>query len=271
MKKIGIITLFIFCGFFCFSQIINNDTIFVHYFEKSPFSSTEAGASKGLEIDVLNDYLLWLKTTKKTTLVPKYVGYRDFEQFYISVKNASKNTIGLGSVTINPEKIKEIEFTCPYLKNVAFCITNGNAPDIKAKTQPEIIKALGIMTALTVTNTTLNKYTTELKKTYLPDLKIMAQTDATKILNDIAKNVLYFGYVDAVTFWSFVKNNPGKFVKNQKQLMQAKEEYGFILPKTNVHKASFNEFFTGFKKTNNYSLTLEKHLGSYMGQIMAVK
>ncbi|MEO6303387.1 MAG: transporter substrate-binding domain-containing protein [Bacteroidia bacterium] len=268
MKRIVTIALFAFCTFFCFSQA--NDTIYIHYLNNPPFSSLENGAPKGLEIDIINEYLLWQKTAKKTTFTPKYIGFTNVDELYASVKNSSHNTIGLGAITITPEKTKEIEFTTSYLKNVAFCISNGNATDIKAKTQPEIIKTFGIMTALTVTNTTLNKYVNELKKSYLPDLKLMAQPSGTKILDEIARNVLYFGYVDAITFWYYVKNNPGKFVKIQKPLIQTKEEFGFVLPKGCNQKVVFNEFFMGFKKTKNYNLLLEKHLGSYMGQIMAV-
>lgn len=268
MKTFLPIIFVAFCNAFCFSQ--PSDTLYIHYLDHPPFSTFENGAPKGLEIDIINDYILWQKTVKKTTVVPKYTGFKDVDELYASVKNSSHNTIGLGSITVSADKTKEIEFTAAYLKNVAFCISNGNATDIKAKTQPEIIKTFGVMTALTVTNTTLNKYVNELKKSYLPDLKMMAQPSSTKILDEIAKNILYFGYVDAVTFWVYVKNNPGKFVKIQKPLIQSKEEFGFILPKGCNQKNLFNEFFTGFKKTKNYPLILEKHLGSYMGQIMAV-
>ncbi|MBL7909714.1 MAG: transporter substrate-binding domain-containing protein [Bacteroidia bacterium] len=268
MKRTVLIIFAVFCSIICFPQ--TNDTLYVHYIEHAPFSTTENAAPKGLEVDIINDYILWQKTTKKINFTPKYVPFTDPDLFYASVKNSSRNTIGLGAVTIVPEKAKEIEFTNAYLKNVAFCISNGNATDIKTKTQPEIIKTFGSMTALTVTNTTLNKYVNELKKSYLPELKLIAQPNGTKILDEIAKNILYFGYVDAITFWYYVKNNPTKFVKIQKPLIQTKEEFGFILPKGCNQKVLFNEFFAGFKKTKNYHLILEKHLGSYMGQIMAV-
>lgn len=268
MKKFKIILLFLVCNLFGFSQ--TNDTLYVNYFDNAPFSSGVGVDSKGLEIDLASDYINWLNTTKKMTVIPKYTAFKDFDKFYASVKNGSKNTIGLGSVTMSNEKLKEIDFTCGYLKNVAFCVSNGNAPDIKVKTPTEIIKTLGSMTALTVTNTTLNKYVNELKKDYLTDLKITWQPNGTKILDEIARNVLYFGYVDAIGFWFYVKNNPSKFLKIQKPLIQAKEEFGYILPKGTNQKNLFNEFFTSFKKTKNYHLILEKHLGSYMSQMMAI-
>ena len=212
----------------------------------------------------------WLKTTKKITLTPKFTGYKDFEKFYGSTKNGNKNTIGLGSVAINIERLKEVDFTFAYLKNAVNCVTNGNAPEIKTKTPNEITKTLGVMTAITVSNTTLGKYVNDLKKTYLPELKITYQPNGKRVLDEIARNVLYFGFVDEITFWYYVKNNPNKFLKVQKPLVQSKEEFGFVLPKNGSQKTLFNEFFLGFKKANNYKFILEKHLGTYMAKTLDV-
>jgi len=231
------------------------------------------GDLRGVEIDIVNEYALWLKTKKNMSLPLKYIMFNDFDKFYTTTKSASKSTIGLGSVTINNDRAKEVDFTPAYLKNVSFCITNGNAPEIKSKTSDEIVKVLGNMTALTLTNTTLNKYVNDIKKVYIKDLKITSKPSEIKILDEIARNVLYFGYVDAVGFWFYLKNNPQKFLKSQKILSQSNEELAFIVPKGSVHKALFIEFFngpSGFKKSKAYRDILEKHLGPNKTQTMAV-
>ena len=261
---------------FCFSLAgfsQNTDTLFVNYYSQAAFAFQENGEVKGLEIDLINEYVLWLKSKKQIPVLVKYVKFTDFDLFYSKTKSSKKNTIGLGSVTTNADRAKEVDFTPAYLKNVSYCITNGNAPDIKSKTPDEIVKVLGSMTALTLTNSTLNKYLTDIKKAYIPDLKIVAQPSEVKILDEITKNVLYFGYVDAVSFWFYLKNNPSRFLKMQKPLSQSQEELAFVLPKGSQHKALFNEFFsgpTGFKKSKNYRPILEKYLGTFMTQNMAV-
>ena len=271
MRRLFFILILCGCTRFCFSQ--NADTLFVNYFSQAPFALSDNGDNKGIELDIINEYVLWLKKTKKMDQPVKFNKYSDFSNFFSKTKTASKNTIGMGSVTINSERLKEIDFTSAYLKNVSFCITNGNAPEIKTKTPDEIVKVLGSMTALTLENSTLRTYVNELKKSYVQDLKINIQPNEVRILDEISKNVLYFGYVDAVGFWFYLKNNPQKFLKTQKVLNQSREELAFILPKGSQHKALFNEFFngaTGFKKSKNYKAILEKYLGSYMTQTMAV-
>ena len=135
------------------------------------------------------------------------------------------------------------------------------------------MRTLGGMTALTIQNTSLNNYVAEIKKNNIPDLKVLYYNTEAKILEDISKNILYFGYVDGIGFWFFLKSNPQKVLKIQKLLNQSREEMGFLLPKGSKHKLLFNEFFTGphgFKSTPAYRAILEKYLGSYMTQNVAV-
>ncbi len=249
------------------------DSLFVHYFENHPFSFSEGSTLKGIEIDILNEYVSWLKIKKGIEVKISYKGYTDFEVFLNSVKNANKNTFGLGTLTINQERRKELDFTSAVLKNVAFCITNGHAPDVKVKSKDELLKVFGNMTAITIPNSSLNGYVLEIKKLYVPELKISYQANPQKVLDEVSKNVLQFGYVDAVSFWVYLKKNPGRFLKMQKVLSQSKEELAFVLPKGSEHTPLFNEFFDGpggFKYSKLYRSILERHLGSYMTQNMAI-
>jgi ABC-type amino acid transport substrate-binding protein len=260
------------CFAFC-AKAQNSDTLYINYYSQAPFAYSENNLLKGIEIDLINEYVLWLKAKKKISISLKHVSYTTFSDFYDASRKLGKNSLGLGSVTINLDRAKDVDFSAPYLKDVSFCVTNGNAPDVKSKTPDEITRALGSMSALTINNTSLNKHVVELKKQYLQDLKISYHTDEIKILDEISKNVLCFGYVDAVAFWFYLKNNPGKFLKMQKLLSQSREELGFIMPKGSQHRQLFNEFFSGpggFKNTANYRSILEKYLGSSMTQNIAI-
>jgi len=271
LKKFRFFLLFVL--FTTVLKAAQKDSLFVHYFENHPFSYSQGSTLKGIEIDILNEYVSWLKITKKTEFTISYKGYTDFEVFLNSVKNANKNTFGLGTLTINENRKKELDFTSAVLKNVAFCITNGHAPDVKAKSKVELLKVFGNMTAITIPNSSLHGYVLEIKKVYVPELKISYQANPQKILDEISKNVLQFGYVDAVSFWVYLKKNPGRFLKMQKVLNQSKEELGFVLPKGSQHTHLFDEFFDGiggFKYSKQYRSILEKHLGSYMTQNMAI-
>lgn len=269
MKRVFLATLLVLTQF-AHSQ---NDTLVLNYYARTPFSFAENGVAKGIEVDIMNEFILWLKTKKKIDIQFRYQEFSDYQAFYSATKNGSKNTIGLGSTTVSQEKLKEVDFTSTYLKNVAFCITNGNAPDVKTKNADEIVRALGSMNAHTIPNTSLNKYVSEIKKNYVHDLRVVFQPDEVKILDEVARNVLAFGYVDAIGFWFYVKNNPHRFLKMQKILSQSREEMGFIVPKGSRYKQLFDEFFSGtagFRTSPAYRGILERYLGSYMTQNVAV-
>jgi ABC-type amino acid transport substrate-binding protein len=267
LKKFFLVTL-ILAGISGNAQV--TDTLLINYHVHQPFAFTENGAARGIEVEIMNEYILWLKAKKKMNITFRYKEFADFGEFYAATRKSTKNTIGLGAVTISPDRQKEVDFTSGYVKQVAFCVTNGNAPDVKTKTGDEVVRALGSMNAVTLQNTSLEKYVNEIKKSYVRDLKVDYQTDQVKILDEISRNVLYFGYVDAIAFWFYLKSNPNKFLKMQKSLSQSREELGFIVPKGGQHKALFDEFFTGFKTSPTYRAILEKYLGSYMTQNVAV-
>ncbi len=248
-----------------------NNTLNINYVVHPPFAIKDSAGPKGIEVDIINEYLLWLKATKKMDFTVSYNAFTDYASLLAETKKSSVKSIGLGSCITNSEKPGEVEYTCSYLKNLSFCITNGNAPDIKTKNQTDIYRVLSSMTALTINNSNLNNCTNEIKKLYVKDLKITYVNTQVEILNTIAKNILNFGYVDAIEFWLYLKNNPNKFLKVQKSLDQTKETFSLLLPKGSEHKALFNEFFTSFKTGTKYRLILEKYLGGFMTQNMAMK
>lgn len=231
----------------------------------------DSGGVKGLEIDIINEYALWLKTTKKLDFTIDYVEITEYSALINEVKKSKQKAIGIGGCISGFEKQTEFDYTTPHLKNLSFCITNGNAPDIKTKNQADIYRVLANMTAITINNSNLLNCTNDIKKLYVKDLKITFATTQTEILNTIAKNILIFGYVDAVEFWFYLKTNPNKFLKIQKSLDQTKENFSFLLAKNSEHKALFNEFFTSFRTGPKYRIILEKHLGGFMSQNMIIK
>lgn len=253
---------------FCFSQ---NNNLKINYLVHAPFAIKDSTGPKGIEIDLINEYVLWLKATKKLDISITYNPFTDYNSLLTETKNTGQKSIALGACITGFEKTSEVDYTTPYLKNLSFCITNGNAPDIKTKSQADIYRVLSSMTALTVNNSNLSSCINEIKKLYVKDLKVTFVNSETDILQQISKNILNFGYVDAIEFWLYLKNNPNKFLKIQKSLDQTKETFSFMIPKGSEHKKLFDEFFTTFKTGTKYRMILEKYLGGFMTQNMAIK
>lgn len=260
MKKLLLLTIISFCTLLNAQKL---DTLNLYYLNNSPFAFEENGKVSGLEIDLITEYANWLKVKKNIDVYLNYKSFTNFDELYSAVKKGDKKTIGLSTVTINEEREKEVDFSPAYLKNTTLLITNGTVATIKSKNVSEVNKVLGNLEAVTVANSTYLNYLNELKKTFIPGLKINTVSKISEITKQIANNPKMFGYVDVVNFWYFIKNNYTKYLKIQKVFNKSTESFGFIMPKNGLNKEYISEFFEsgfGFTSTKSYHQILEKYL-----------
>jgi hypothetical protein len=257
-----------------FAQTAQSDSLNVHYYENFPYAYTENGVLKGIEVDIIKKYVEWLKLEKNIVTVVTYKGFKEFSEFYNSVKKGSSRVIGLGSVTITEEREKEVAFSPPYLRNIAVLITNGSVPSIKTPTTEEVGKVFGSLDALAVNESSHVKYMNALKTAYLPTMNIKGTETQTAILDNIAKTGKSYGYVDIVAYWAFIKKNKKTYLKIQKAFNRPYESLGLVQPFGSSHFSSLNEFFEsgfGFTSTKIYHEILERYLGYEVLETLEIK
>ncbi|PBQ32162.1 hypothetical protein CNR22_10380 [Sphingobacteriaceae bacterium] len=249
------------------------DSLIVHYYENFPYAYTESGKLKGIEIEIIEAYVNWCKE-RGGDLKVIYKPFKEFSTFYNSVKDGGPKVIGLGSVTNSKDREKEVVISAPYLQNVAVLITAGKVATVKTKTTDEISKTLGALNAIVVNKSSHTLYLNEIKKNYLPALKIETTESQNMVLERILADNNNFGYVDIVAYWAFLKSHPSKFLKIQKVFNEPKEYLGFIMPKKAAHLNLINEFFEsgfGFTSTKAYHQILEKYLGYEIIESVEIK
>jgi len=277
MKHFGYLLLFTISFQSYFSQ---TDTIQIHYYENYPFAYREAGQLRGLEIEIVGEYLIWLKQKKNIDIYPKYKAFKEFSAFYNSILDANVNTVGLGSVTDTQDRRRGIVFSPPYLQNTAVLVTDGSVPTIKSKDPAEVATVLKGMKPLVVNKSNHVTYMNDVLKVYnqtaleVPDLIISITEKQTDVLQKIIADKSVFGYVDIIAFWAYVRDNTSRFLKIQKMFTEPKEFLGFIMPKRNTHSLYLNEFFEsgfGFTATKRYRQILEKYLGEEIIESVEIK
>jgi len=250
------------------------DSLTINYYENFPYAYSEAGTLKGIEIDIVNEYVSWLKNKKNITVVVTYKPFKEFGEFYKSVKDGSSKTIGLGSVTNKIEREKEVLFSPPYLRNVAVLISSGAVPTVKVKNSDEAYRVFQGMNGLAVSGSNHVNYLKTMKDSFLPALTITTVSDQRKLLESIISDKKNFGYVDIIAYWSFVKSYQGKYLKIQKAFSETNEFLSFIMPKAGVHATHVGEFFEsgfGFTSTKTYHQILEKYLGYEILESVEIK
>lgn len=271
MRLFSFITLFILSAFL---KSQTPDSVTVYYYENYPYAYTESGKLKGIEVDILDEYILWLKEKKGVQLVLTTKAFKEFSAFYNATKSGNPKVIGMGSVTNNNERENEVQFSPPYLQNLALLITDGRVATVKAKSSAEVSATLGGLSAMVVKNSSHINYLNEIKKLFVPELKINFAETQNEVLEKIGSDKKTFGYVDIVAYWSYLKKNPDKFLKIQKVFSEPKENFSFAMPKKSLHAAYLGEFFEagfGFTSTKRYHQILEKYLGYEIIESVEIK
>ena len=264
MKKNTFIALFLMLLSFSI-RAQKADTMRVYYYENYPYAYTEMGSIKGIELEIMDEFIAWMQKKKDLNIILVKRQYTDFNSFYNDVKSAKPGVIGMGSVSNSVDRETDVLFSPPYMKNVSVLICDGNVPSIKIKSAAEINYVFKDMEAFAVKNSSHEKYMNEIKIGFMPGLKINTTETQISVLNKIVNDKKNFGFVDIVAYWTYLKTNSNKYLKIQKVFNAQNEMFGFIMPKNSRYAVLINEFFEsgfGFTATKKYRQILENYLGS---------
>jgi ABC-type amino acid transport substrate-binding protein len=237
-------------------------TITLAYVETPGFVYKDgAGQLTGICIDVINDFLKYIRDTKGVNLTTKWTGDgTDFKGMYDGVKTARGGVFGLGNITITEDRRKEVLFSPPFIKSFALLVTQSTVPMLTRL--EDLPRTFGDMTAYTAKGTINGWRIEELKKKYYPAMKINYLATSQEALEKILLDQKGFAYLDLVFYLEAVQR--GKPVKRHPIGDKPAEEFGFIMPKTSDWSGIVQEFFEangGYVNSTPYKNILIKHLG----------
>ncbi|MFT6166061.1 MAG: putative glutamine transport system substrate-binding protein [Vicingaceae bacterium] len=247
-----------------FEEAIANkkSEINVYYFDNEPYAyKNDKGVLVGIEVDIMKSFVNWLKDEKGIELKLNFMPFNEFNNFYNEMRAAKTNTIGLGSVTITDARAKEVKFSAPYLKNVSVLITDGSVPT--ARNDEDLKNDVLSLTPVTIKGSIHQTHLDELYKNEDMNRDYVYVSDAIEIPMKIRESAKYYGYVDVISFWKYLKSNTDHYVKMHAIANKTEEVFGFVMPNLTDWDGAINEFFEsgfGFTSTKEYHSILEKHL-----------
>lgn len=234
-------------------------TISLAYVETPAFVYKDAsGKLTGICVDIMNDFVTWVNTTKGVKLQSKFVGDgSSFQGMYAKVKGSSGGVFGLGNITITEERKREIKFSPPFITNFAILITQNHVPTLnKLEDLPNVF---GKLTAYTAKGTLNEKRLLELKQKYFPEMKIVTLETSPEVYQKIFSDPNAFSYLDLAFYLKAVSEK--KPVKRHPVGDKAAEQFGFIMPQNSDWYPVIEEFFAGYINSPQYKTMLTKHLG----------
>lgn len=270
MQKFSL--LIISCLFFQLSMAQNESweeayikksaTLNVIYHKNMPFAYSDAkGQAAGIEVDIIRYFAEWLQEKKNVNLKLAFKEINNFENFYNEIQSMANNTIGAGTVSITDNRKEEVNFSSPYLKNISVLISDGSIPT--AMSMEDVYKNFGGMQAVTLKGSVHEQHILELMKNSKNSRTPVYVESPLSITDKIEESSKYYGYIDIISFWTYVKSN-SHYIKMHKVANIENEEFAFIFPKQSDWNLIFNEFFEsgfGFTSTKDYHNILARYLG----------
>lgn len=238
------------------------------YYELDGFAyENEQGEVTGVGIDIFKQFVNYLNNGKGISLDVNYVKYDDFSKLYGDVRDGESGIFGMANVTITEARKQELDFSPPYMTNIAVMVTHDQVPELSAleALPQEFAGKNGLMFA----GTTHEDRMRALKSTYYPQLSLQEANSNAEVIDGVTSNPDLFGYVDLTVFWMAQQRE--KPIKRHAVGDQASEKFGFIMPKDSDWKPVMNEFFNlggGYRSNSAYRSILVKHLGAEMTKML---
>jgi hypothetical protein len=219
------------------------------------------GKLTGISVDVMHDFVDWLKKARSVELRTDFVGDgSSFKVMYESVKGSQGGVFGLGNITITEERRREVKFSPPFITNFAILVSHDHFPVLNQMEQ------LGVLFkgahAYTAKGTINEGRMLSLKKNFFNAMNLQYTTSSQETLEKIVSDPQGFGYLDLAFYLEAVQLK--KNIMRHPVGDKTAEQFGFVMPMNSDWAPVLEEFFNadgGYLASSRYRAILQKHLG----------
>ncbi len=246
-------------------------TITAAFLQEDAFAYIDAsGKPAGIEIDIFEQFKNWLKNAKGVNLTVNYVAEPNFQKFYTGVQKSGSGVVGLGTVTILDRRKTEVQFSPPFINNIALLVTHNSVPELdKLDNMSAIFKE---KKAVVAKGTTLETYMSEIRAKYHPNMKIETVASQMDVVKKVAEDPSYISYIDLSIYWPAYDKEKLP-IKRHAAGDLSSETFGFITPIGSDWNEPLTEFFnhgSGYRANHVYKAILMKHLGAEVTKMLQI-
>ena len=241
-------------------QAAGEGTVTVLYVPAEGFAYRDAdGRLTGVTVQIMRLFADWLAAERDVRLALNFVEEENWTVFYNRVRDASGGVFGLGTVTITEARRDELQFSSPYLTNVAVLITHENTPELPSL--DELGDVFAGLTPLAFAGTLHETRLRAIRDAHKPAADLATATSNTEIVERVASGG-YFAYVDAYNFYRAAE--AGAPLRRHPAGDDPGERFGIIMPLDADWAQPLEAFFAhdgGFRQSPQYRALLVEHLG----------
>ena len=218
------------------------------------------GQPEGLTLEVLSDFVEYVKANHKVDLSLKFVYVNDVKFIWERMKGSSGGVTCANLVLMTKERAKSFQFSPPLGFVYDVLITNSAKPIIK--NVDELKMTLSDAHGYGVSGSVQLERLQELKKNHLPNLQIDIGPSHPYDIENIAKDPKGVGFTNIIFYLEFVRK---KLPLIHHPVLEGKPQASFfVFPLQSEWNNVFTEFIEangGYTKSKRYSDLLIKYIG----------
>lgn len=228
----------------------------------------EDGELTGVTVELLRGFAHHVAEDLGVEVHVSWIQEERWADFYGYVRDSEGGAFGIGNVTITEERGEELDFSPPYLQNVAVLVTHADVPELAALA--EIGSAFDGLVALRYPGTLHEVRLLELRDRHWPDMPFDSIASNDELVSALSAGPETFGYIDIYNYWRATEE--GRRLKRHPVGDDASEEFGIILPNGSDWTPMMEAYFQareGVLGTPAYRSLLEEHLGPELAGLLS--
>jgi len=227
----------------------------------------EEGRLTGVTIELVRDFVEFVNREYDVEVIIQPKPIESFSEFYNYVKGSESGVFGVANVTITEERREELQFSPPYMTNIATLITHSDVEEIAGL--EEISDRFIGLDALAFEGTLHEVRLRRIIEDLIPEAGIEFAHSNNEIIERVSEVNRHFAYVDIYNYWRAIER--GEPLRRHAAGDEASEQFGVISPADSDWGEVMEQFFEsdgGYVRSERYRALMEKHLGEELAELL---
>jgi ABC-type amino acid transport substrate-binding protein len=225
------------------------------------------GRLTGVTVELLRGFAGYVAETHGLDISVRWIEEPLWADFYGYVRDSRGGAFGIGNVTITEARGQELDFSPPYLQNIAVLVTHEDVPELSS--MDAMGEAFAGLTALRYPGTLHEARLLEIRDQHFPDMAFREIASNDELVEGLASGPTTFGYIDIYNYWR--AREAGQPLRRHPVGDDAAETFGVILPNDSDWTPALTAYLEelGGAEGARIQALLREHLGEELAALLA--
>lgn len=228
-----------------------------YWFPNNVSISKSKDVIDGVEHDLAFAFINYLNAKYELDIEVQWIETESFNTVMTTIKSGKDGLFGASSISITEERKKVLNYTPPYLSDIAVLVSS---PDVPIAHTPDEFKAVFQgKTGITIANTTLYDALVDLQKQLDIEFPVDYVSNSGQIIDEIEGRSNGFGYIDLPNFLVSVQN--ASKIRRQFFYPIKLQGLAMVYPKDSDWSAPVEDYFNSDQFEKDKQTIIRRYFG----------